>query len=60
MSEISTMSEISQSHYRKAEACRHLADLSPEPDRKAHWLEKADEWDTLAAQAETKPNLLLQ
>jgi hypothetical protein len=26
-----------------------LTDLSPEADRKAHWLEQAEEWDRLAA-----------
>lgn len=36
----------------KGEACRRLADLSDNAERKAVWLKRADEWDELARNAE--------
>jgi hypothetical protein len=45
------MSEIADEYRRKAEACRRLADLSPEMDRKSHWIEQATEWDRRSAEA---------
>jgi hypothetical protein len=45
------MSELSAEYRRKAEACRRLADLSPEAERKAHWMEQATEWEQRAAKA---------
>lgn len=36
---------------RKAEACRRLADMSEEVERKVIWLERADYWEELAAKA---------
>jgi hypothetical protein len=45
------MTEVADEFRRKAEACRRLADLSPEADRKSHWVGQACEWDQFAAQA---------
>jgi hypothetical protein len=45
------MSEIADEYRRKAEACRRLADRSPEPNRKAHWIQQATDWERLAADA---------
>lgn len=39
---------------RKAEACRDLADASDSPERKAHWIEQAAQWEAVAAKAEGK------
>jgi hypothetical protein len=46
------MPEVACEFHRKAEACRRLADLSPEPERKTHWLKQADEWSTRAVREE--------
>jgi hypothetical protein len=40
---------------RKAEACRRLADMSEDADRKAMWLERADYWEQLALKAPKQP-----
>jgi hypothetical protein len=45
------MSEVADEYRRKAEACRRLADLSPETERKAHWIEQAADWERLSAEA---------
>ena len=45
------MSEDADEYRRKAEACRRLADISPETERKVRWLRQANEWDRLAAEA---------
>ena len=45
------MYQVAQEFRRKAEACRRLADLSPEPERQKHWLDQADEWERQAAKA---------
>jgi hypothetical protein len=42
------MSDVADEYRRKAEACRRLADLSPE--EKSHWLGQAFEWDQFAAE----------
>jgi hypothetical protein len=39
----------------KAEACRRLADMFEEPERKAHWSERAADWERLATEAEKRP-----
>jgi hypothetical protein len=57
MDAVGFMSEIADEYRRKAEACRRLADLSPEAERKAHWLEQAEEWDRLAAARPPRRNL---
>ena len=44
-----TMREVAVEYRRKAEACRRLADLSPEPERKAYWIDQAAEWERRAA-----------
>jgi hypothetical protein len=36
----------------KAEACRRLADLTEDAERKTIWLVRADHWERLAAKAE--------
>jgi hypothetical protein len=41
------MCETAAEYRRKAEACRRLADLSPEAERKAHWIEQAAEWERM-------------
>jgi hypothetical protein len=48
---VSDVSEIADEYRRKAEACRRLADISPEPNRKAHWIQQATDWERLAADA---------
>ena len=49
---VSDVSDIADEYRRKAaEACRRLADLSPETERKVHWIQQATEWDRLAAEA---------
>ena len=45
------MSELADEYRRKAEACRRLADLSPEAERKMRWIDQATDWDRLAAEA---------
>jgi hypothetical protein len=45
------MSELADEYRRKAEACRRLADLSPEAGRKTRWINQATNWDRLAAEA---------
>jgi hypothetical protein len=48
---VGAMGEVSAEYRRKAEACRRLADLSPETERKAYWIEQAAEWERRAAKA---------
>ncbi len=38
-------------HRVKAEACRRLADLAEDAERKALWTERADKWEQLARKA---------
>jgi hypothetical protein len=38
----------------KAEACRRLADLSEDSERKTLWLKRADDWEKLAIEATTQ------
>jgi hypothetical protein len=38
----------------RAEACRRLAELADDPQRESIWLERANDWDQLAAKAEKK------
>jgi hypothetical protein len=45
------MAENSVELLRKAEACRRLADLSEDLERKTLWIERATEWDRLASKA---------
>jgi hypothetical protein len=45
------MPDVADEYRRKAEACHRLADLSPEIERKAHWIGQAAEWEQLAATA---------
>jgi hypothetical protein len=45
------LSEVIDEYRRKAEACRRLADLSLEAERKALWIEQAGEWDRRAITA---------
>jgi hypothetical protein len=45
------MSEVADEYRRKAEACRRLADISRETERKVHWMKQATDWDRLAAEA---------
>jgi hypothetical protein len=39
----------------KAEACRRLADMFEEAERKALWIERAGQWEQLAIKAEKQP-----
>jgi hypothetical protein len=39
----------------KAEACRRLADITEDTQRKALWIERADHWEQLASKAATRP-----
>ena len=39
---------------QKAEACRKLAGMFEEPDRKVLWIERAGHWDQLAIEAERR------
>jgi hypothetical protein len=39
----------------KAEACRRLADLADDEQRKALWIERADHWEQLAVKAAKRP-----
>jgi hypothetical protein len=39
----------------KTEACRRLADMFVEAERKALWTERADHWEQLAIKAEEQP-----
>jgi hypothetical protein len=48
------MSEIAEEYRRKAAGCRQVADLSPEPERKAHWIKQAEEWERLLATVEAR------
>jgi hypothetical protein len=41
--------------WRRAEACRHLVELTEDPERKALWAERADHWVQLALEAEKQP-----
>jgi hypothetical protein len=45
-------------HRMKAEACRRLADLTDDPQRKELWIERADYWERLAAKAPKKQKSL--
>jgi hypothetical protein len=45
------MSEVSEEFERKAEACRRLADIAEDQYRGALWIERAAEWERLAAKA---------
>jgi hypothetical protein len=38
----------------KAEACRRLAELTEDAERKTVWLVRADHWESLAAKAERR------
>jgi hypothetical protein len=38
----------------KAEACRRLAEMPENAERKDLWLKRADDWDQLANEAEKK------
>jgi hypothetical protein len=49
------MSETSEEFARKAEACRQLADLAEDEYRRALWVERATEWERLAAEAKKQP-----
>jgi hypothetical protein len=40
----------------KAEACRRLAGMFEEPERKALWIERAGQWEQLAIKAEKQPS----
>jgi hypothetical protein len=42
---------------QKAEACRRLADIAEDAQRKALWIERADHWEQLAAKAGERPQL---
>ena len=46
---LGVMREVSAEYRRKAEACRRLADLSPELSGKMYWIERAAEWERWAA-----------
>jgi hypothetical protein len=39
----------------KAEACRKLAGMFEEPERKVLWIERAGHWEQLAIEAEKQP-----
>jgi hypothetical protein len=39
----------------KAEACRRLADMAEDAQRKALWTERAHHWEQLAAKAAKRP-----
>jgi hypothetical protein len=41
----------------KAEACRKLAGMFEEPERKALWIERASHWEQLAKEAEKRPSM---
>jgi hypothetical protein len=40
---------------RKAEACRRLAQIADDANRRALWFKRAEDWETLAARAEKRP-----
>jgi hypothetical protein len=40
---------------QKAEACRRLADMSDEAERRVMWLERAGHWEQLAVKAAKPP-----
>jgi hypothetical protein len=48
------MSELADEFRRKAAGCRQVADLSPEPDRRAHWIKQAEQWERRLATEEAK------
>jgi hypothetical protein len=39
----------------KAEACRRLADITEDAQRKALWIERGDYWEQVAAKAAKQP-----
>ena len=45
------VSKVSEEFRRKAEACRRLADTAEDQYRRALWIERAAEWERLAAKA---------
>jgi hypothetical protein len=47
-------SDSAAEHRTKAEACRRLAELSEDLERKAMWIERSVYWDELAAKAATQ------
>lgn len=49
------MPDEAAQHRIKAEACRRLADLAEDADRRAMWDERAEYWDRLAAKAKKSP-----
>jgi hypothetical protein len=49
------MSDETPAQFRlKAEACRRLADLADNVERRRLWLNRAAGWDDMAAKAEKK------
>ena len=40
----------------KAEACRKLAVMFEEPERRALWIERASQWEKLAIKAQKRPS----
>jgi hypothetical protein len=48
--------EVSHDLHRKAEACRRLADLSEDDERKSYWIKKAVNWDRLAKKPRNTPS----
>jgi hypothetical protein len=48
------MSEAPEILARKADACRRLADLVDDAERRMLWIERATEWERLAAREDTK------
>lgn len=48
------MPKIAEEYRRKVEACRRLADMCPEVERKAHWMQQSTKWERLAAEAAKK------
>ncbi|HEY1748284.1 MAG TPA: hypothetical protein VGG11_16150 [Xanthobacteraceae bacterium] len=53
-----SMVDTQADHRMKAEACRRLADLTDDPQRKELWIERADYWERLAAKAPKKQKSL--
>ena len=49
------MTETSADLLRKAEACRRLADIADDLERKTLWIERAVEWDRLAHKTAKQP-----
>jgi hypothetical protein len=52
------MLDTQADHRMKAEACRRLADLADDPQRKALWLERAEYREQRAAEAPKKQKSL--